>query len=258
LALKAFRALFGGHAAPRTEPGTRVYAIGDVHGRPDMLARMLDAVERHDTQRGPRTRREVVFVGDIIDRGPHSREALQVLHNAGRHFPGLVTLLGNHEEMLLRALAGDEVTIRGWMRVGGAETVESFGLAPLAEGEDAVPFVTALQRAVPSEWVEWLQSWPLTARTGDYFICHAGVKPGVALARQSRRDLLWARHEFLEDPRDHGAIIVHGHTISEEVEIRRNRIGIDTGAYRTGTLSAVCLEGTDVEVLTVHGDVTTS
>jgi serine/threonine protein phosphatase 1 len=254
LALKAFRALFGGPAAPRTQPGTRVYAIGDVHGRPDLLERMLDAVERHDAQRGPRTRREVVLVGDIIDRGPHPRAALQVLHNAARHFPGLVTLLGNHEEMLLRALAGDEVTIRGWMRVGGAETVESFGLAPLAEGED---FVAALQRAVPSEWVEWLQSWPLTARSGDYFICHAGVKPGVALARQSRRDLLWVRDEFLGDPRDHGAIIVHGHTISEEVEIRRNRIGIDTGAYRTGTLSAVCLEGTEVEVLTVHGDVTT-
>jgi serine/threonine protein phosphatase 1 len=229
----------------------RVYVVGDVHGRPDLLERMFDAIARDDADRGPSARRHVVLVGDIVDRGPQAREALQVVDDARRRLPDLVTLLGNHEEMMLRALQGDETALRGWMRVGGAETVASFGLPAIEEGADAVPYVAALRRAVPSEWVEWLKSWPLVFQSGDYFVCHAGVKPGVPLGRQARRDLLWAREHFCDDPRDHGAVIVHGHTISEEVEIRSNRIGIDTGAYRTGTLSAVCLDGTNVDVIAV-------
>jgi len=194
-----------------------------------------------------------VFVGDIIDRGPASREALALLDEARDRMPELVTLLGNHEEMLLRSIAGDETALRGWMRYGGAETVESFGLAPLAEDADAVPYVAALRRAVPATWVEWLKTWPLTARSGDYFVCHAGVKAGVALHRQARRDLLWVRAGFVDSDHDHGSVIVHGHTITDEVEVLPNRIGIDTGAYSSGTLSAVCLEGSRVDVLAVHG-----
>lgn len=237
---------------PRTAPDMRVYVVGDVHGCPDLLERMFDTIERDDADRGRTARRQVVLVGDIVDRGPRSREALQVVDDARRRLPDLVTLLGNHEEMMLRALQGDELALRGWLRVGGAETVESFGLSVLDEQADAVPYVAALQRAVPGAWVEWLRSWPLVFQSGDYFVCHAGVKPGVPLGRQTRRDLLWAREHFCDDPRDHGAVVVHGHTISEEVEIRPNRIGIDTGAYRTGTLSAVCLEGTGIDVLAVH------
>lgn len=215
---------------------------------------MIEAIERDDARRAAAVRTRIVLVGDIIDRGPQSREALRVLEAAQRRLPELVTLLGNHEEMLLRALRGDEATIRGWMRVGGAETVESFGLAPLGEHEDALPWLAQLQRAMPPEWVDWIEGWPLTVQSGDYFICHAGIRPGVPLHRQSRRDLLWSREEFRHDERHHGAVIVHGHTISGDVELRTNRIGIDTGAYRTGTLSAVRLEGTDVEVVAVRKD----
>jgi serine/threonine protein phosphatase 1 len=251
----SLRTLLGGkRAAPQTAPGERLYVVGDVHGRPDLLERMFAEIERDDAQRARVARRRIVTVGDIVDRGPDPCGAMQVLETAQQRLPDLITVLGNHEEMLLRAMRGDEATIRGWMRVGGAETAESFGVAALAEGADAVPFVAALNRAVPEAWERWMQSWPLTFRSGDYFVCHAGIRPGVALAKQNRNDLLWAREAFLGDTRDYGAIIVHGHTITEEVELLPNRIGIDTGAYRSGILSAVCLDGPDVAVLAVHGD----
>jgi len=252
--MRALRNLWSRSKGPATAPGERVYVVGDVHGRADLLERMLAEIARHAGSSPPVSRTSVVFVGDIIDRGPHSREALALLDQARDRMPELVTLLGNHEEMLLRSIAGDETALRGWMRYGGAETVESFGLAPLAEEADAVPYVAALRRAVPDAWVEWLKSWPLTARSGDYFICHAGVKAGVALNRQARRDLLWARAGFVDNAHDHGSVIVHGHTITDAVEILPNRIGIDTGAYCTGTLSAVCLEGTRVDVLAVQAE----
>jgi len=249
--LFGFRSLIGRRSNPRTAPGERVYAIGDVHGMPDLLDAMLMAIGRHASTGPSSTRTRIVFIGDIVDRGPNSREALYRLRDAQDRMPEIITLLGNHEEMLLRALMGDESSLRGWMRVGGAETVESFGLKPLVEGEDAVPWIAELQRAIPDDLINWIRSWPLTARSGDYFFCHAGVRPGVPLKRQMRRDLLWARDEFLKDTRDHGAVIVHGHTISEDIELRGNRIGVDTGAYHSGKLSAVCLDGEDVEILTV-------
>jgi serine/threonine protein phosphatase 1 len=251
--MKAFRNLWRRPSAPATADSERLYVVGDVHGRADLLEQMLGEIARHASAAPAAARTSVIFVGDIIDRGPQSREALALLEDARDRMPELVTLLGNHEEMLLRSIAGDETALRGWMRYGGAETVQSFGLEPLPDDADAVPFVAALRRAVPAEWIDWLKSWPLTARSGDYFVCHAGVKAGVALNRQARRDLLWARAGFVDNAHDHGSVIVHGHTISDDVELMPNRIGIDTGAYRTGTLSAVCLEGTSVDVLAVHG-----
>jgi serine/threonine protein phosphatase 1 len=251
--MKALRNLWRKPNEPATAPGERVYVIGDVHGRADLLESMLAEIARHAGSSPPVARTKVVFVGDIIDRGPHSREALALLAEARDRLPELVTLLGNHEEMLLRSVDGDETALRGWMRHGGAETVASFGLPPLAEDADAVPYISALRRAVPVEWIEWLETWPLTERSGDYFIVHAGVRRGVPLNRQARRDLLWARAGFVDNLHDHGSVIVHGHTISDGVELLANRIGIDTGAYCTGKLSAVCLDGTRVDVLAVHG-----
>jgi serine/threonine protein phosphatase 1 len=252
--MKALRALFGRNSAPATAPGERIYAIGDIHGRTDLLQRMMVAIGRHSSARGLPQRMHIIVIGDVIDRGPDSRGALEWLDEARHRMPDLLILLGNHEEMLLRALAGDEGTLRGWMRVGGAETVRSFGLEPYVEGEDAVPWVQALRQAVPTAWSDWIASWPLTARSGDYLFTHAGLRPGVSIKRQARQHYLWGHEAFMADERDHGAVIVHGHTIIPEAEIRANRISIDTGAYASNMLSAICLDGTEQELLTVVGE----
>lgn len=194
----------------------------------------------------PRT--HILFLGDIVDRGPDSRGALEWIDRLRRERPGVSSLFGNHEEMLIRACDRDALSLGGWLRNGGEEAVASFGLAPF-DGDDVGGFIERLRAAMSPEWIEWIRRWPLTATSGDYFFCHAGVRPGVALRKQQRRDLLWIREEFLEDPRDHGAMIVHGHTVSPRVELMGNRIGVDTGAYRTGVLSAVCLDGAKVDVL---------
>lgn len=190
----------------------------------------------------------VIFLGDIVDRGPDTRGALLWLERMRREVPGIVTLMGNHEEMLIRTCERDPMMFANWLRSGGAEAAASFGL-PAFDGADAGAYIEELRAAVSPEWIEWLRGWPLTAVSGDYFFCHAGVKPGVGLRKQQRRDLLWIREEFLDDPRDHGATIVHGHTISPRVKMPGNRIGVDTGAYAGGPLSAVYLEDMKVEVL---------
>lgn len=219
-----------------------------MHGRVDLLDELWGMIAAHSAARpAPRTM-HIIFLGDIVDRGPDSRGALQWLDRMRHEAPGVVTLLGNHEEMLIRTCERDPMMFANWMRNGGEEAAASFGLAPF-DGEDAGDYIEQLRAAVTPEWIEWMRSWPLTATSGDYFFCHAGVKPGVALRKQQRRDLLWIREEFLDDPRDHGAVIVHGHTITPKVEMPGNRIGVDTGAYQSGVLSAVYLEDGKIEVL---------
>jgi serine/threonine protein phosphatase 1 len=229
----------------------RIYAIGDIHGRADLLRWLLDEIGDHVAAQTVPASTYVVVIGDLIDRGPESAEVLRLLQNAQSHTDRLVVLLGNHEQLMLRALEGDRQTFSTWMRVGGIQTLESFGLdSSILE----VPFERAIadiRAAVPREILEWLNSLPLTARSGDYLFCHAGVRPGVPINRQDREDLLWIRHEFLNDESDHGAVVVHGHSISSDVQVRSNRIGIDTGAYRTGVLTAVYLERTDRKIISV-------
>lgn len=206
----------------------------------------------HMNARPPAETTHIIFVGDIVDRGPDTKGALHWLDCKRREIPGVVTLLGNHEEMLLRTCERDPVMLGNWLRNGGAATAESFGL-PQFEHLDVGEYIEQLRAAVGFEWLDWIRRWPLTATSGDYFFCHAGIRPGVALRKQARSDLLWIREEFLADRRDHGAVIVHGHTISPHVETPGNRIGLDTGAYQTGVLSAVYLEGTHVEVISTRG-----
>lgn len=233
---------------PTTARGERIYAIGDVHGCVDQLDQIWRLITAHGAARPAPQTMHIIFLGDIVDRGPDTRGALQWIDRLRHEVPGIVTLMGNHEEMLLRSCERDPMMFVNWLRNGGAEAAESFGLPPFDAG-DTGRYIEALRAAVTPEWIEWIRSWPLTATSGDYFFCHAGVKPGVALRKQQRRDLLWVREEFLDDPRDHGAVIVHGHTISPSVEMPGNRIGVDTGAYATGVLSAVYLEDSKVEVL---------
>ncbi|WP_315764576.1 metallophosphoesterase family protein [Sphingomonas sp. Y38-1Y] len=234
---------------PSTDLGERIYAVGDVHGRYDLLTAILDRIATHSASLPPAKSFHIIFLGDLVDRGPDSARVLGLLYDLQRQTDRIVVLAGNHEEAMLQAIDGDPEHLRIWMGVGGAQTVRSFELSPYRRGDDARDYARRLRSAIPRDWVSWLKRLPITARSGDYFFCHAGVRPGVALRRQTRTDLLWIRDDFLDDPSDHGAVIVHGHSVEPEVSIRANRIGIDTGAYRSGVLTALYLEGDRQETL---------
>ena len=240
-------------ALARTPRGYRAYAVGDVHGRLDLLEDMLGKVEHDLAERKPR-RALLLFLGDIIDRGPASAQAIERLRTY-RH-PGLRTvfLMGNHEEVLIRLLAGERGILDSWLQFGGAECLESYGVNPLSlrsmqEGEA----LAAIKRAIPESHRQFVAGFADTLRFGDYLFVHAGIRPSVDLSMQNQADLRWIRQPFLEDETDHGFVVVHGHTISEEAVERPNRIGIDTGAYRSGVLTALVLEGEERRYLTAKG-----
>ena len=217
--------------------------IGDVHGRLDLLERLLAEIER-DLVEQPSPKTLLVFLGDLIDRGPHSAQVIERLRTYG--VPGLRTvfLLGNHEEVLLRILAGDAALITQWRWFGGAECLESYGVEPSAIAQlDDQAALEAVRAAIPKEHAEFIGSFVDTCGFGDYLFVHAGIRPGVLVEEQVQSDLRWIREPFLLDDTDHGCVVVHGHTISEEIDERQNRIGIDTGAYRTGVLTALVIEG---------------
>lgn len=228
---------------PLGAPGHRAYVVGDVHGRLDLLDRLLGSIQT-DLERRPAKKSVLVFVGDLIDRGPDSAGVIERLSSYDR--PGVrpVFLLGNHEEVLLRILDGDVSLVLDWLSFGGAQCLASYGLdpAPLRELEPSAA-LAAIRDAVPAAHSRFLQGFADTFRFGDYLIVHAGIRPGIELSQQLQSDLRWIRHPFLGDDSDHGFVVVHGHTISDEVEIRDNRIGIDTGAYSSGVLTALAIEG---------------
>ncbi len=222
--------------------GLRVYAIGDVHGRLDLLDQLIDAIEA-DHQGRAVAESQVIFLGDLIDRGPDSahvvERAMQLQHLA----PNTRFLMGNHEEMLLKVLRGDVATLRAFARHGGRETMFSYGVSEADyHSLDDEALTLALQRAVPRRHFDFLSSFEDVIEIGDYAFVHAGVRPGVPLAEQRTSDLRWIRHEFLDHGEPFGRVIVHGHSITRDVEWRSNRIGIDTGAYASGKLTALGME----------------
>jgi serine/threonine protein phosphatase 1 len=227
-------------AGPR---GHRAYVVGDIHGRLDLLDQLLAQIEE-DLKRRPVRKALLVFVGDLIDRGPHSAQVIERLRTYRRTGVRTIFLLGNHEEVLLRILRGDRALISSWLRFGGIQCLESYGVnaKELARRRGPEALVT-IQRAVPQEHVQFIESFMDTCRFGDYLFVHAGIRPGVELEQQSQTDLRWIREPFLFDDSDHGFTVVHGHTITPAVEERVNRIGIDTGAYRTGVLTALIIDG---------------
>ena len=237
-----FKSLHGRKRLHRTPKGRRAYAIGDIHGRADLLDWMLGDIER-DIAGRPEAETFVVFLGDLIDRGPNSREVVERLRQLTSERFRPVFLLGNHEEVLLRLLDGEPGLLTNWMRFGGAECAQSYGLDPrqLVRMPDEQA-IAAVRKAIPASHVEFLKSFIDTFRFGDYLFVHAGIRPGIELAGQSQRDLRWIRAAFLNSEADHGFMVVHGHTIDDDVVERANRIGIDTGAYATGVLTAIGLE----------------
>jgi serine/threonine protein phosphatase 1 len=249
-----------GPAAATVPPGTRVYAVGDIHGRLDLFSALVDAIEADDAaacaRSGP-AETTVVLLGDLIDRGPDSAGVLGLAREWRTHRRVRV-LCGNHEEMLLQSFDNVEV-LRHFLRHGGRETVLSFGIDEAAYVEATFEQVQAMMRAaVPKAALDFIGSFEDVVRIGDYAFVHAGVRPGVGLEAQRPADLRWIRESFLTSAAAHEAVIVHGHTITEALELRPNRIGIDTGAYLSGVLTALCLEGASrrlIEARAVDGGV---
>ena len=233
-----FRLNRHGTGSPMRE---RIYAIGDIHGRLDLLRALLIAIEVDALARAPMPTR-VVILGDFIDRGPDSRKLMTIF--AKEKSSRVVVLKGNHEAALVDALRGDHDAMDLWMAYGGAATLRSFGAAETElDPDDSRALIELARNIIPKNLVVWLERLPVYYRRGPYYFVHAGVRPGVSLERQSVDDQLWIRDEFTQSTSDHGAVIVHGHSINEGGAVFcPNRIGVDTGAYRTEVLSAVGLE----------------
>lgn len=231
--------------APRRVPeGVRVYAVGDMHGRLDLFEVILARIEA-DAAGWP-GEVEVVLLGDYVDRGPDSAALLDRLSAPLPEWARWTLLRGNHEQAMLDSIegVGGDRVLRLWLDNGGREAVRSYGVAaPLAYGDDLDAIDTELRAHVPERHLALLRGLKLMHRVGDYLFVHAGIRPGVPIEAQDERDLLWIRNEFLNCRDDHGFVVVHGHSITPEVTERDNRIGIDTGAFATGRLTAVVLEG---------------
>ncbi|CAA9538118.1 MAG: Serine/threonine protein phosphatase [uncultured Sphingomonadaceae bacterium] len=235
---------------PATVPGERVYAIGDVHGCFDLLEPLVARIRADDAARMP-CRTTIVLIGDIVDRGPRSADVVRLLMPLAPRTDRLVVLKGNHEDMMVHALRGDLVVLQTWIRLGGDATLRSWGVPTDALDLPPRDLLKTARSKIGGKTLAWLDALPLSYRSGDFFFVHAGIRPGVSLAKQDPDDLIWIRDEFLANDETHPAVIVHGHTIAADgPELRHNRIGLDTGAYRTGKLSAVGLEGEDRWTLT--------
>jgi serine/threonine protein phosphatase 1 len=232
----------GSKALPRGKEGARAYAVGDIHGRLDLLNTLLAEIEADIAAREPR-KTFLIFLGDLIDRGPDSAGVVERLRTYRHPDVRPIFLGGNHEEVLLNILKGKKDILPSWLKFGGAECAASYGIDPekLAMMDEVVA-IDAVRAKVPREHAQFLDGFADTFRFGDYLFVHAGVRPGVALDDQKREDLRWIRDPFLSDAKEHGFVVVHGHTISPQVEEKPNRIGIDTGAYKTGVLTAVGIE----------------
>jgi serine/threonine protein phosphatase 1 len=232
---------------PRVPAGTRLYAVGDVHGQADLLDRLLGLIAEDAGRRiAPRT--VVVFIGDYVDRGEGVRTVVDRL-TAGPP-PGpladaeWIPLRGNHEDYLMRFLA-DPAVLPRWLANGGAETLRAYVGEFAHLLDEPWELQRRFYRALPVEHLRFFTNLSLSHAEGDYLFVHAGIRPGVPLDRQTATDLMWIRDDFLFSEADHGRVVVHGHTQVTRPELRPNRIAIDTGAYRSGCLTALVLEGTE-------------
>jgi serine/threonine protein phosphatase 1 len=239
-------------AKPRyaVPPGVRVYAIGDVHGCLDELNRVLEAIDQDvGSHRG---KSELVFLGDLVDRGPQSAEVIERILGGGLPTDSSAVIMGNHEQAMLECYRGGVATYGSWLQFGGVQTLESYGLGREEIFAPTFDLAAAMRKSIPPMHIQFLVSLKDYVRHGDYVFVHAGIRPGVSLEDQSARDLRWIRREFLEDTTDHGFMVVHGHSIVPKVEFRENRIALDTGCYFTGQLSALSIENDTVKILTVN------
>ena len=228
---------------PQVPEGQRVYAVGDIHGRADLLDDLIALIEADERARGP-AETTVIFLGDIVDRGPDSAAVIDRLRDLAASRANVRFLLGNHEEIFIGALDGEPKALRLFCRIGGRETILSYGMAA-AEYErlDYEELVHRLADLVPPEHRAFLAGFEDMIVIGDYAFVHAGVRPDTPLDQQRTSDLRLIRDPFLDHRSALEKTIVHGHTMTDEIERRGDRIGIDTGAYSSGRLTALGLEG---------------
>jgi serine/threonine protein phosphatase 1 len=231
--------------APRVPAGSRVYAVGDMHGRADLVEAIHGLILR-DILDFDGDRKVVVYLGDYVDRGMDSRELVDLLLDAP--LPGFeaVHLEGNHEQALLDFLDDPGVALE-WMSYGGYETLASYGVGfegPPMGAQALMRLQERFRTNLPARHLDFFRGLRLTHEEGDYLFVHAGLRPGVPIGDQEAHDLLWIRDPFLDSTEDFGRVVVHGHSISTRPEMRPNRIGIDTGAFASGCLTCLVLEGT--------------
>lgn len=233
-----------GRESPKSEPvvpqRTRVYVVGDIHGRADLL-RDIHAQIQKDFSRAPVERALAVYLGDYVDRGLDSRQVIDVLLDEPLTGIESVYLRGNHEDFLLRFL-DDPAIGASWMANGGSATIYSY-VGGRVDLNDLTGVQAALRAALPGRHLEFLRSLQLLHVEGDYLFVHAGIRPNVPLEKQNPMDLMWIREDFLNSRARHAKMVVHGHSIRNTPDVRTNRIGIDTGAYATGILTCLVLQG---------------
>lgn len=260
--LSKLRNLFGAAESappPAIPAGQRAYAVGDVHGRADLFAAMIKAVEDDDAGRGAADS-TIVLLGDLVDRGPDSAGVIALARQWHGRRP-IRALMGNHEEMFLDSFDNEEV-LRHFLRFGGRETVLSYPIDPATYAAASLAETQELMRqAVPAEDLTFLRAMEDMVAIGDYLFVHAGIRPGVPLDQQRPGDLRWIREPFTNHQGSFGPVVIYGHTIYEKPEIGSNRIGIDTGAYQSGRLTAIGLEGSNrwlIEVSETGGTIAVS
>ena len=246
----------------RPPKGLRLYAIGDVHGCIDKLQSVYHWIDTDLTARPPIDWR-LIHLGDYVDRGPDSKAVIEaVMRRVSDH--RAYALFGNHERQFLDYLgSADSETFSNWITYGGMATFQSYGVElkgePVYGAFDDLKERTALREdllaKVPKAHVNFMTTLPYVLRFGDFVFAHAGIRPGVSLDDQEPQDLIWIREPFLSSAEDHGAVVVHGHTPRRVVEIRPNRIGIDTGAVFGGPLTCLVLEGPRRSILRPGGPV---
>ncbi|MCW5771168.1 MAG: serine/threonine protein phosphatase [Rhodospirillaceae bacterium] len=245
-----------GGRQPRVPQGARVYAVGDVHGRIDLLRALEAQIVADAASRAERCRNLLVYLGDYVDRGPNSKRVVDTL--VDRPLPGFERfhLMGNHEAFLIEFL-NDLEAGPGWFFNGGLATLASYGVKIGKNDELSYETLRRVQeefrRKLPQSHLDFYTNLDFSRVEGDFFFVHAGIRPGVPLDNQTDEDMLWIREEFLGCDDDFGKVVVHGHTISWEPEVKCNRIGIDTGAFASGVLTALVLEGREQDFLAVTG-----
>lgn len=241
--------------SPELPPGCVVYAVGDIHGRADLLLEMFYRLERDRLENDFHTPL-LIFLGDYVDRGPDSRTVIDLLQRGRPEAFQARFLMGNHEQAML-AFMHDPLRNRSWLRHGGAETLISYGVKPCVERDAQSEIERAsaeLKRAMPIEHWAFLQMLERYVSMGEYIFVHAGIDPKKPLEAQSDRDLFWIRDAFLNDRRPLDRCVVHGHTPTAEPYKDARRICIDTGAFSTGMLTAVRLRARGVSFLSVRGE----